>query len=318
VLAQERAQSLADLSIEDLMNESVTSVSKRQTRLGDAATAIAVITQDDIRRSGYNSVPELLRLVPGLDVARINSNEWAITSRGFNNQYANKLLVMIDGRTVYTPTSAGVYWNAQDMMLEDVDRIEVIRGPGATLWGANAVNGVINIISKAARDTQGTLISTAVGTEDQPSIGTRYGGQLGSDVQYRTYIKYFNRQSFVEAGGNGAPLVFEHVAAHDPVLLPAPSREPWIWCGASGYLRSRRTASCSARRAQRCGLGRRLPVHDSAGNAYFQSGLDTGNGPPALVPDIRTGRDRTGAGAMASGAWHQAGAQRSDRPGSGT
>jgi iron complex outermembrane receptor protein len=143
-------------------------------------------------------------MVPGLDVARIDSNEWAVSSRGFNDQYASKLLVMIDGRTIYTPSSGGVYWNAQDMMLEDVDRIEVIRGPGATLWGANAVNGVINIITKAARDTQGTLISTSIGTEDEPSFGMRYGDQLGSNVQYRTYLKYLNRESFSDAAGNDA------------------------------------------------------------------------------------------------------------------
>jgi iron complex outermembrane receptor protein len=200
--AQETAHDLADMSIEELMNESVTSAGKKHTRLGDAPTAISVITQDEIRRSGYNSIPELLRLVPGVNVARVDGNEWAISSRGFNGQYANKLLVLIDGRTVYTPTSGGVYWNVQDTLLEDIDRIEVIRGPGATLWGANAVNGVINIITKAARDTQGGLLSMETGTEDRPAVGARYGGQLDSTLQYRVYGKYFDRQPFESTAGN--------------------------------------------------------------------------------------------------------------------
>jgi iron complex outermembrane recepter protein len=202
---QEPERSLADMSIEDLMNESVTSVGKKESRLGDAPAAVSVITREDIRRSGYTSIPELLRLVPGVQVARIDGNEWAISARGFNSQYANKLLVLIDGRTVYTPSSAGVYWNAQDTLLEDVDRIEVIRGPGATLWGANAVDGVINIITRNARDTQGLLLSTSTGSEDAAVVGARYGGQIGSDVHYRAYVKYQDRQSLVYADGQDAP-----------------------------------------------------------------------------------------------------------------
>ena len=169
---------LADLSLEELMNVPVTSVSKKETKLNDSPAAISVITPDDIRRLGITTIPEALRLVPGLDVARIDANQWAISSRGFNGQYANKLLVLMDGRSVYTPDFGGVFWNAQDTVLEDLDRIEVIRGPGATLWGANAVNGVINIISKNSKDTQGILASTYVGTEDQPSVSVRYGGQI--------------------------------------------------------------------------------------------------------------------------------------------
>jgi iron complex outermembrane receptor protein len=202
VVAQERDRGLADLSIEDLMNESVTSVGKKQSRLEEAATAISVITQEDIRRSGYNSIPELLRLVPGLDVARVNANQWAISARGANSQFADELLVLVDGRTVYTPSSAGVFWNVQDLMLEDIERIEVIRGPGAALWGANAVNGVINIITKAARDTQGALLSASVGTEDQPAVAARYGSQLGTQAQYRVYMKYLDREPFVDHSGN--------------------------------------------------------------------------------------------------------------------
>src|SRR6185295_9441196 len=154
---------------------------------------IAVITQEDVRRLGITTLPEALRLVPGMDVARIDSHTWAIAARGFEGPYADKVLFLIDGRTIYEPTFAGVHWGVQDVMLEDLDRIEVIRGPGATLWGANAVNGVVNIITKSARDTQGMLIPTAVGTEDRPSTSIRYGGQLATNLHYRAYLKYFNR-----------------------------------------------------------------------------------------------------------------------------
>jgi iron complex outermembrane receptor protein len=189
------AQNLPDvttMSVEDLMNVQVTSVSKRSQKLADAAAAIFVITQEDIRRSGATSIPEALRMVPGVQVARIDENKWAITSRGFNGRFANKLLVLIDGRSVYTPLFSGVYWNIQDVMLEDVDRIEVIRGPGATLWGANAVNGVINIITKPAKSTQSALAAAGGGTETLGSGSARYGGNLRKDTYYRAYAKYFN------------------------------------------------------------------------------------------------------------------------------
>src|SRR6266849_2111927 len=179
------------MSMEDLMNMQVTSVSKRTQKVADAAAAIFVITQEDIRRSGANSIPEALRLVPGLQVARIDQNKWAIGSRGFNGRFDNKLLVLIDGRSVYTPLFSGVYWNVQDVMLEDIDRIEVIRGPGATLWGANAVNGVINIISKKAKDTQSAIVTAGAGSEERGSGGVRYGSRIG-DTSYRAYGKYFN------------------------------------------------------------------------------------------------------------------------------
>jgi CheY-like chemotaxis protein len=147
------------------------------------------------------SIPELLRMVPGLDVAQIDANHWAVSSRGFNDQYANKLLVLIDGRSVYTPVSAGVFWNVQDVPLDDIDRIEVIRGPGATLWGANAVNGVINIITKSARDTQGGLVTVVYGTENQPYTTVQYDGQLATNLFYRAYVTYFNRDNFVDSTG---------------------------------------------------------------------------------------------------------------------
>ncbi len=180
------------MSMEDLMNLQVTSVSKRTQKVADAAAAIFVITQEDIRRSGATSIPEALRLVPGLEVARIDQNKWAIGSRGFNGRFDNKLLVLIDGRSVYTPLFSGVYWNVEDVMLEDVDRIEVIRGPGATLWGANAVDGVINVITKKAKSTQAAVVTAGAGTEERAAGGVRYGGKLGDNTYYRAYTKYFD------------------------------------------------------------------------------------------------------------------------------
>jgi iron complex outermembrane receptor protein len=185
---------LADLSLAELMDVPVTSVSKKETRLGDAPTAITVITPDDLRRLGITSIAEALRLAPGFDVARTDSSHWAISARGFNYQYANTLLVLIDGRSVYTPTFGGVYWDSQDLTLSDIERIEVIRGPGATLWGANAVNGVVNVITRHAKDTQGLMLSAAAGNADLSSLDARYGGEIGSNVHYRTYAKYFERE----------------------------------------------------------------------------------------------------------------------------
>lgn len=198
------AKEFADMNIMELLNESVTSASKKESPFSESATAIFVINQEDIRRSGHSSLPELLRLVPGLNVARINGSEWAIGSRGFHDQYANKLLVLVDGRSVYSPMFGGVYWNAQDMLLEDLDRIEVIRGPGATLWGSNAVNGVINVTSKSAKETQGGLITSSFGTEERPTVGVRYGGQAAPNVYYRTYVKTFDRRGFVGSPDAGA------------------------------------------------------------------------------------------------------------------
>jgi iron complex outermembrane recepter protein len=194
VVAQgpQKVPDVTTMSVEDLMNMQVTSVSKHNQKLADAAAAIFVLTQEDIRRSGANSVPEALRLVPGLEVARIDENKWAIGSRGFNGRFDNKLLVLIDGRSVYTPLFSGVYWNIQDVMLEDIDRIEVIRGPGATLWGANAVDGVINIITKPAASTQSAIVTAGGGTEERGAVGGRFGGKIGGNTNYRVYGKYFD------------------------------------------------------------------------------------------------------------------------------
>jgi iron complex outermembrane receptor protein len=194
-------RNLADLSIEELMNESVTSVSKRQQKLSQVAAALFVINQEDIRRSGALNIPDLLRMVPGLDVAQINANTWAISARGFNHQFSDKLLVLIDGRAVYQPTSGGVYWDTQDVPLEDIERIEVVRGPGATLWGANAVNGVINIITKQAKDTQGALLTVGGGTHDRAFGTAQYGGRVGEDASYRVFTKYLDQGSLPDLTG---------------------------------------------------------------------------------------------------------------------
>ena len=146
------------------MNIEVTSVSKKEQKMWKTASAVFVITADDIARSGATNIPDLLRMVPGVEVAQIDSNKWAISIRGFNTEFSNKLLVLVDGRTVYSPMFSGVFWDAQDVLLEDIERIEVIRGPGATVWGANAVNGAINIITWKARDTQGGLLVARTGT----------------------------------------------------------------------------------------------------------------------------------------------------------
>jgi iron complex outermembrane receptor protein len=179
---------LTHLSLEDLMNVEVTSVSKKKQSIADAPAAVSVISQEDISRSGFSTIPDLLRMAPGVNVARVNSYSWAVGVRGGNAQFNDNLLVLQDGRSLYSPLFAGVYWDTVDYVLEDLDRIEVIRGPGATLWGSNAVNGVINITSKDSRDTQGLLVSTR-GSNDDSSVAVRYGGQISDDTTYRVYVK---------------------------------------------------------------------------------------------------------------------------------
>jgi len=183
---------LGSLSLESL-GKIVTSVSRKPEDSFRAAAAIHVITNDDIKASGATHVAEVLRGVPGLNVSRIDSSNWAISSRGFNGFFSNKLLVQIDGRTLYTPMFSGVYWDIQNLPLEDVERIEVIRGPGATQWGANAVNGIINIITKNSAATQGTYASTLVGNQDRSITDVRYGGKINEDAYYRAYAEYADR-----------------------------------------------------------------------------------------------------------------------------
>jgi iron complex outermembrane receptor protein len=196
---------LENLSLEQLVNVKVTSVSKKETDAFASPTAISVITQDDIRRNGFTSIPDALRLVPGMDVAQINASQWAVSARGFNSQFADKLLVLVDGRSVYTPGFSGVFWELQDLVMEDVDRIEVIRGPGAALWGDNAVNGVINITTKSAKETQGALVSTSFGTDEQSITSLRYGGQLCSDLFFRVFLKYKSEDGFENSMQNRMP-----------------------------------------------------------------------------------------------------------------
>jgi iron complex outermembrane receptor protein len=195
---------LKKMSVEELMEIEVTSVSRRPEKLLDASAAIQVITHQDIRRSGATSLPEVLRLAGNLNVAQKNAHDWGISARGFNTELANKLLVMIDGRTVYTPLFSGVFWNVQDSLLEDIDQIEVISGPGGTLWGANAVNGVINITSKSAKETLGGYVEAGAGSEFEAFGAVRYGGAVGTKAYYRVYAMSSQRDDGIYRNGNPA------------------------------------------------------------------------------------------------------------------
>jgi iron complex outermembrane recepter protein len=199
-----QTRDLGELSIEDLMNVRVISVSKKEQDLFGVPSAVFVLTNETIRRSGATSIPDALRLVPGMQVAQIDGNKWAISARGFNGVWANKLLVLIDGRVVYTPVSGGVYWDLQDFPLDDIDRIEVIRGPGSTVWGANAVNGVVNIISKSSAATQGGLATVSTGTTDPAIASIRYGGRLASRGHYRFFVKNSNRGAMTDTGSTAS------------------------------------------------------------------------------------------------------------------
>lgn len=190
---QTPAGGLKSLSLEQLGDVEVTTVSKEPEELWRTPAAVYVLTHDEIERSGATSIPEVLRLVPGVEVSRIDSDEWAVGIRGFGGAFSRSVLVLIDGRSVYTPLFEGVYWDVQNVMLQDVDRIEVIRGPGGTIWGANAVNGVINIITKNAKETRGALVATGGGNLDQGTGAIRYGGSLPNGVNYRVYGMGFVR-----------------------------------------------------------------------------------------------------------------------------
>ena len=198
--AARSAAELVRMSIEELAGIEITSVSKRPERLSDAAASVYVITHDDIRRSGATSIPDALRLAPNLQVARVDASQYAITARGFNSTTANKLLVLIDGRSVYTPLFSGVFWDVQDVPLESIERIEVLSGPGGTLWGANAVNGVINIITRSSQDTLGAAVSAGAGTEER-NLGFRYGGKLGEDATFRITAKTSEDRDTVRSNG---------------------------------------------------------------------------------------------------------------------
>lgn len=192
-----------DMDIGQLMNVTVTSVAKKAQPLSDAAAAVFVLTQEDIRRSGVTTVPDALTMAPGLQVAKISASKWAVSSRGFAGLTSNKLLVLIDGRSVYSPGHSGVFWDTQNVMLEDVERIEVVRGSGGTLWGANAVNGVINIITKKAEDTQGALIRAGVGSQQTLSSAARFGSKISDVASGRLYLTYDDHASSTLHQTNG-------------------------------------------------------------------------------------------------------------------
>jgi iron complex outermembrane recepter protein len=199
--AEHEPDELSQLSIEALMSSKVVTATRTEQRLMDTAAAAYVITQDDIRRSGATTIPDALRMVPGLQVARVNPSKWAIAARGFNGQFSDKLLVLMDGRSLYSPINSGVYWEVQDRLLDDIERIEVIRGPGASLWGANAVNGVINIITKHAADTKEGNLTFFGG--DKNGVGLRKSWQFTDNGHVRVYGK-FNQQAGFNLNGNAA------------------------------------------------------------------------------------------------------------------
>jgi len=201
---QNPPKDLTQASLEDLMNLQVTSVSKKEQKLFKTGAAVFVITQEDIRRSGATAIPDVLRMAPGVNVARLNANSWAVSIRGFNDLFADQTLVLVDGRSVYDPLFSGVYWGDLDVPLEDIERIEVIRGPGGTVWGANAMNGVINIITRNSHDTKGGLVTAGGGNETPASGLVQYGGQIGDAISYRVFEKYFDIDHFkLPSGGDG-------------------------------------------------------------------------------------------------------------------
>ena len=189
-----------DISLEDLLGVEVTSASRKTERLHEVAAAVFVISREDIERSGATSIPQALRLAPGVEVASLANNRWAVSVRGFNNRFGNKLLVLMDGRSIYSPLFSGVLWEYEDTLLEDIDRIEVIRGPGAAMWGANAVNGVINILTRRARDTQGNLLVAGAGSEERLFGAFRHGGQT-ADGHFRVWGKAYKRDEAVDTYG---------------------------------------------------------------------------------------------------------------------
>ena len=203
--ANEDINALTQLSLEEILDIEVSTLSKKEQKLFNTAAATYVITSEDIRRSGATTVVDALRIVPGVQVAQINSNQWTVTIRGFSvDRFANKLLVLIDGRSVYSPLFSGVLWEEIDTLLGDIERIEIIRGPGGTTWGANAVNGIINIITKNSASTNGLYLKAGGGNEEHGFIDLRYGGAINKNLDYRIYGKFFNKDSFTDTFGGDA------------------------------------------------------------------------------------------------------------------
>ena len=203
--AEKEVEEFMDMSLETLLRLDVTSVTGAAVPWFRNPAAVYTVSSEDIRRTGHQSLAEVLRMVPGMHVARLDSRQWAVTARGFNNQFAKNLLVLTDSRLVYDPSFSGVFWDVQDLILEDVDRIEVIRGPGATLWGANAVNGVINVTTRSSKDTQGLYLTLGGGTEERGFGAVRYGGKLGGRSYFRVWGKYLNRDGSSQVGTGAQP-----------------------------------------------------------------------------------------------------------------
>ncbi|MBN2201030.1 TonB-dependent receptor [bacterium] len=201
---QSRPQDLTMLSLEELMNVEVLTATRKPGLLSEIPAAIDVVTAEDIRRSGAMNIPDALRGVPGMEVARVDANKWAVSARGFNSIYSNKLLVLLDGRSLYSPIFSGVFWESHDLLMEDVSRIEVIRGPGATLWGAGAMNGIVNIVSRDAGSTPGLYLDAGGGTEELRWFNGRFGGFAGKRAAYRVYARHSARGGFENTeGGEG-------------------------------------------------------------------------------------------------------------------
>ena len=228
---QSAAMDLTSLSLEELMDIEITSVARRPQKLSETAAAAFIITQEDIRRSGVTTIMDALRMAPGIQVAQIDGNKWGVTARGFNGRFANKLLVLMDGRTIYSPFFSGVLWESQDIPLEDIERIEVIRGPGASVWGANAVNGIINIITKSARNTQGATLVAGGGTHERAFGSARYGGKIGRDTYYRLFAKASDRDSFDEASGLNGNNDWQHKRAGFRLDGHLSEADEWTWQG---------------------------------------------------------------------------------------
>lgn len=209
-----------ELSIEELMEVEVTITSKKDEKMFETPSAVYVLTREDIRRSGVTNIPDALRMVPGMQVGNFNANKWAISARGFNSEFGDKLLVLIDGRSVYTSMFAGVYWDEQDVILEDIERIEVVKGPGGTLWGSNAVNGIINIVTMDAKKTQGTIITGGGGIEERAFTSFRHGLKLNDKSYGRIYSKYYNRDGGIYTANGG-------VGADDSEKLQSGFRFDW-------------------------------------------------------------------------------------------
>ncbi|MEM7235733.1 MAG: TonB-dependent receptor, partial [Planctomycetota bacterium] len=202
-----------DLDLEDLMEIEVSLVSGSDQSLRDAPAAVFVITSEDIRRGGFTTIPDALRMVPGMGVAQVTASAWSVSARGFSNRFADKMLVLVDGRAVYNDLFAGVYWETVDYPLEDIERIEVVRGPGATIWGANAVNGVINIVTKKASDTHGVWLKAGGGSHEKNFLSGRYGAKVNEDFDFRVFAKTFNRNHYEFSSGNNAHDDFDGIHA---------------------------------------------------------------------------------------------------------